>query len=182
MKVYIKKIEGLTVPKQGSELAAGYDIVATSDPKIVGDQFQDAVENGNITLWNSVQYIEYETNIFIAPENVISKTLIYPRSSISKYNLLLANSLGLVDADYRGQLVCRFRYVWQPRDFPAGEFAVKNSHLVGKVDESKIYKKGDKIAQLVFEPTTHVDFEIVDDLSDTKRGSGGFGSTDSVCS
>ena len=42
----------------------------------------------------------------------------------------------------------------------------------------KIYKKGDKIAQLVFEPTVQVEFELVDDLTQTQRGEGGFGSTD----
>lgn len=173
MKVYIKKTDGLTIPKQGSELAAGYDIVATSVPRISGNLL-----NG-INNWKSVDYVEYETNLYIAPENVMSKTLIFPRSSVSKYNLLLANSLGLVDADFRGMVVCRFKYVFQPQDL---FWDNKSEMLVGKVNYDKIYKKGDKIAQLVFEPTTHVTFEVVDDLNDTKRGSGGFGSSDATCS
>lgn len=168
MKVYLKKIDGLTIPKQGSESAAGYDIVATSDPIIVGKQI------GN--HWRSIDFIEYKTNVFIAPASVTSHVLIHPRSSIRKYNLILKNSIGLADADYRGEYLCSFHYIFQPEDL---HIDVGDSGLVGSVNFGKIYKKGDKIAQLVFEPTTHVDFEIVDDLSDTNRGKSGFGSTGS---
>jgi hypothetical protein len=50
--------------------------------------------------------------------------------------------------------------------------------VLGNPDLSKIYKIGDKIAQLVFSPTINVDFVFVDELDQTQRGSGGFGSTD----
>ena len=167
MKIYVKKIEGLTLPKRSSDLAAGYDIVSTSDPKIVGVKLDE-------NTWESVDYIEYETNLYIAPEAMTFHTLIHPRSSVSKYNLVLANSIGLVDNDYRGMVICRFKYIWQPIDFSF----TSDERVVGSVNESKIYKKGDTIAQLVFEPTVMVDFELVDDLTKTKRGEGGFGSTD----
>lgn len=174
MKIYIKQIYDengkkipITIPKKASEVAAGYDIVATSDPKIVGIKLD---ENG----WDSIDYIEYETNLYIAPEAVSFHTLIHPRSSVSKYNLVLANSVGLVDNDYRGMVICRFKYVWQPNDFRMNT----NNLFNGIVNMNKIYKKGDTIAQLVFEPTVMVDFELVDDLTKTKRGAGGFGSTD----
>jgi dUTP pyrophosphatase len=167
MKIYVKKIEGLTLPKKASEVAAGYDIIATSDPKIVGLKSDENV-------WELVDYIEYETNLYIAPDAMTFHTLIHPRSSISKYNLVLANSIGLVDNDYRGMVICRFKYIWQPNDFSI----TSDERVVGSVNESKIYKKGDTIAQLVFEPTVMADFELVDDLSKTKRGEGGFGSTD----
>jgi len=85
----------------------------------------------------------------------------------------LANSIGLIDNDYRGMVICRFKYIWQPTDF----FQYRNS-IVGNINTDKIYKKGDKIAQLLFEPTVQVEFELVDELSQTQRGSGGFGSTD----
>lgn len=170
MKIYIKKVDGITLPKQASEVAAGYDIVATSDPKIVGvaGKFKNS--------WNRIDYIEYETNLFIAPSVVTFHTLIHPRSSVSKYNLVLANSIGLVDNDYRGMVICRFKYIWQPSDLkvdPNNGF-----EIVGEVDMKKIYKKGDTIAQLVFEPTVQAEFELVDDLQATERGAGGFGSTD----
>jgi len=50
MKIYIKKVDGLVIPKNGSDLSAGYDIVATSDPKTVGD--------GNNIGWHRIDFIE----------------------------------------------------------------------------------------------------------------------------
>jgi dUTP pyrophosphatase len=167
MKIYVKKVEGLTLPKKASEVAAGNDIVATSDPKIVGEKTDE-------NTWERVDYIEYETNLYIAPEAVTFHTLIHPRSSVSKYNLVLANSIGLVDNDYRGMVICRFKYVWQPQDFSF----TSDERLLGSINFEKIYKKGDTIAQLVFEPTVQADWVVVDDLNQTKRGEGGFGSTD----
>lgn len=172
MKIYVKKIEGVTLPQRGTDLSAGYDIVATSEPKIVGVSGKTEEE---IVFWRNIDYIEYETNLFIAPMAVTFHTLIHPRSSISKYNLVLANSIGLVDNDYRGMVICRFKYQWQPTDF----FQYRNA-LVGTPNMDKIYKKGDKIAQLVVEPTIQVEWEFVDDLTQTQRGEGGFGSTDST--
>lgn len=170
MKIYVKKIEGLTLPKKASELAAGYDVVATSDPKIVGEQNVDK-------SWKRIDYIEYETNLHIAPEALTFHTLIHPRSSVSKYNLVLANSIGLVDNDYRGMVICRFKYVWQPEDLEWVRLNEKNA-ILGTPNLSKIYKKGDTIAQLVIEPTVQAEWVVVDDLTQTKRGEGGFGSTD----
>lgn len=174
MKIYVKKVEGVTLPQKGTEVAAGYDIVATSDPKIVGEEH---MVNG---IWRRIDYIEYETNLFIAPSAVTFHTLIHPRSSISKYNLVLANSIGLVDNDYRGMVICRFKYIWQPQDFVFAQNASGAIEILlgGSIYQDKIYKKGDKIAQLVVEPTVMVDWELVDDLTQTARGEGGFGSTD----
>ncbi len=166
MKVYIKKVDGLTLPKKGSDLAAGYDIISTSQPYISG------LPSDCGLYWKSIDFIQYKTGIYLSPSCVTYHTLIHPRSSITKYNLMLKNGIGLADADYRGELVCRFAYLWQPEDY-----IQRNGSLVGKVNENKIYKKGDKIAQLVFEPTTQVEFEIVDELTETNRGSGGFGSS-----
>ena len=101
MKIYIKNIEGLTIPKKATKVddkgksvetnAAGYDIVATSEPKIVG------IEGKYKNSWKSTDFIEYETNLYIAPSVLDIHTFIFPRSSISKYNLVLANSIGLID-------------------------------------------------------------------------------------
>lgn len=172
MKIFIKKIDGVTLPKRATEVSAGYDIVATSEPKIVGELFEE-------NSWKQISYIEYETNLFIAPYVNDIHTLIHPRSSISKYNLVLANSIGLVDNDYRGMVICRFKYMWQPMDMWWGEFDGQKTTF-GKPNMEKVYKKGDTIAQLVFEPTITADFEFVDDLNQTNRGIGGFGSTDVI--
>jgi dUTP pyrophosphatase len=178
MKIYVKKIDGLRLPEKKSDVSAGYDIIATSDPKIVGEPI------GN--KWKRIDYIEYETNLYIAPSTVNFHTLIHPRSSISKYNLVLANSIGLIDNDYRGVVICRFKYQWQPEDLImqcktgnfTDEYCRPTGELVGKYNLDKIYSKGDAIAQLVAESTTQIEWELVDDLDQTKRGTGGFGSTD----
>lgn len=176
MKIYVKKVERVTLPEKGSPVSAGYDVVATSEPKIVGEPstLKDA--------WKRIDYIEYETNLFIAPSSVSFHTLIHPRSSVSKYNLVLANSVGLVDNDYRGMVICRFKYQWQPEDMwwgtePTSDPTARKM-LFGNLNLEKIYKKGDKIAQLVAEPTVTVEWEFVDNLTQTQRGEGGFGSTD----
>jgi dUTP pyrophosphatase len=167
MIIYVKKVEGVVLPEKGSQVAAGYDIVAASDPKIVGEK----LDEGN---WSNVDYIEYETNLFIAPSARTFHTLIHPRSSISKYHLVLANSIGLVDNDYRGMIICRFKYIWQPEDFSL----ISDGRLIGSVNVNKLYKKGDKIGQLVVEQTVGVEWEFVNELTETQRGSGGFGSSD----
>jgi dUTPase len=187
MKIYVKQLDDkgnrieVKLPKQGSEVAAGYDVVATSEPKIVGNKVTpvgfETNEIGN--EWSSIDYIEYETNLFIAPAAQTFHTLIHPRSSVSKYNLVLANSIGLVDNDYRGMVICRFKYVWQPEDMWWGGDGNTRKSIFASVNMTKIYKKGDAIAQLVVEPTVMVEWVFADDLSNTARGTGGFGSTDS---
>ena len=84
---------------------------------------------------------------------------IYPRSSISKPPLRLANSMGIIDAGYRGNLI----------------LALDNIK-----SEPYTIKVGQRLAQICAPNLEHIDFEIVKELSTTKRGSGGFGSTGST--
>ena len=151
----------------------GYDLVASSSPVIVGEKLQEEAP-----YYKSIDYIEYEVDLQIAPpEGVFS--LIYPRSSISKYNLALCNSVGVIDNGYRGKLKIRFNYLFQPRDLSSvpssdpeyDDFAIE-------VNEKKIYQKGDKIAQLVFSVAIIPNL-VVSELNETTRGQGGFGSTGS---
>lgn len=189
--IQVKKGEGVELPKHGSEHSAGYDITAISDPEIVGTK---TVWPDNTISWTNIDYIEYKTGLYIAPQSDMQiHTLIHPRSSISKYNLVLANSIGLIDNDYRGQILCRFKYVWQPEDYKIivdSDLGIDNSvkvisdekcefkfSMIGKVNMNKIYKKGDKIAQLVGEITHALKFEFVEELGTTARGEGGFGHT-----
>ena len=185
MKIYVKQLYDdkgnkipIVLPEKGSQVSAGYDIVATSGPKFAGEG-GPVVDNSYDGGWNRIDYIEYETNLFIAPSAVSFHTLIHPRSSISKYNLVLANSIGLIDNDYRGMIMCRFKYIWQPEDYRFGSApeGASGPDIVGNPNLEKIYKKGDKIAQLVGETTVGLEWEFVDDLTQTQRGTGGFGST-----
>lgn len=183
MKIQVLKNESYedvnNLPQKGTERATGYDVVAISDPEIVGEKNEDG-------KYKRIDYIQYRTNLKVAVQkesipvagfglnNVDYDVLAFPRSSISKYNLVLANSIGLIDADYRGEVLLRFKYIWQPEDFDfAGE-----ATIVGNPNLEKIYKKGDKICQLKVTKVENVEFLLVNELDATNRGDGGFGSTD----
>jgi dUTPase len=162
---YIKQVDGMVVPLKANETDAGYDIDATSGPKIVGNCV-DLVE----PLYTRVDYIEYATNLYITPEGKYHTNL-RPRSSISNYNLVLANSVGLIDAGYKNQILVRFKYIFQPEDI-----VCKDGYTYGKVNFGRIYKYTDKIAQLLPEQTLDMNFISVNELPYNDRG-GGFGST-----
>ena len=182
MKIQVLKNETYqsvdNLPKKGTERATGFDVVVTSDPEIVGELY----DNG---AYKRVDYIQYKTNLKLAvqKERVFSNfgytdldydILAFPRSSISKYNLTLANCIGLIDADYRGEVLLRFKYQWQPEDYK-----IRTDNLLeGRVNFTKLYNKGDKVCQLKVTKLENVEFVLVDELDSTTRGEGGFGSTD----
>ncbi len=85
--------------------------------------------------------------------------LIFPRSSVRKTRLMLSNCVGVVDSGYRGELQATFNKV--------------NQNSMAEND----YKVGDRIAQIMIIPHPDIQFEEADELSDTERGDGGFGST-----
>jgi dUTP pyrophosphatase len=102
-------------------------------------------------------YIEYGTGLAVEiPEGYMG--LVFPRSSISKTPHSFCNSVGLIDSGYRGEIMVRMR--------------------TKKGREDQEYNFGDKIGQLVILPYPKVEFEEVEELSNTERGQGGFGSTD----
>lgn len=80
---------------------------------------------------------------------------LYPRSSISNTGLVLANGPGQIDSSFRGEVKARFKWI----------------------KGSKCYKIGDRVAQFKIVPYPSMVIEEVEELSDTERGSGGFGST-----
>ena len=86
---------------------------------------------------------------------------------------MLANCIGLIDADYRGEVLLRFKYIFQPEDY-----IILDNQIIGNVNPTKIYSIGDKICQLKVTKVENVEFILVDELDATDRGDGGFGSTD----
>ena len=93
----------------------------------------------------------------IACENLDKKAYyLFPRSSISKTPLRLANSIGLIDGGYRGELVGMVDNIY---------------------DEDFHVKRGERYFQLVAVDSSPIDFELVEELSESSRGEGGFGST-----
>ena len=102
--------------------------------------------------------IVYDTGLSIEiPEGYVG--LIFPRSSVSKYNLWLRNAVGVIDSGYRGNIILKFGY------------------YNGVTDNS--YEIGDRIGQLMILPYPKIKFEEVKKLEQSDRGEGGFGSTGS---
>lgn len=182
MKIQVLKNEDYqdveNLPKKGTERATGYDVVVTSEPEIIGETY----DNGT---YKRIDYIQYKTNLKLAVQqerqysgfgytDIDYDILAFPRSSVSKYNLVLANCIGLIDADYRGEVLLRFKYQWQPEDY-----RIRTDNLIeGIVNYNKLYKKGDKVCQLKVTKVEDVEFVLVNELDSTNRSEGGFGSTD----
>ena len=87
-------------------------------------------------------------------------TEIYPRSSIYKTDFISANSVGIIDSDYRGTIFMPVRYVGQNN---------------GLEEASKLV--GTRVAQLILRKKEILEIDIVDSLEQTDRAEGGFGST-----
>lgn len=196
MRIFLKNGQGLVVPTKANPDDAAYDLIATTPPNIVGEFI---TRPDGLRMWSRVSYIEYGTGIFIAPETerqveyvdgggdegithpeVLGETkfhtLLHPRSSISKYNLLLANSVGVVDNGYRNQIMVRFKYIFQPQDLLVVPEA-GGTRIYGVISEENIYQRGDKIVQIKATPNIDIEWVTVDNLSETERGLGGFGSS-----
>lgn len=107
--------------------------------------------------WDSShEFFEYDTGLAIrVPEGHVG--LLFPRSSVSKTSLILANCVGVLDHAYCGPVKFRFKLL---------------GHAV-KAD----FSPGDRIGQLVVIKFNEEQFEEVEELKPTERGSGGFGSS-----
>ena len=138
----IKKLcDKATLPVYASEYAAGADLYACLDAPVT-------IEPNETKL--------IKTGLAMAiPEGLAG--LIYARSGLaSKRGLAPANKVGVIDSDYRGEVMVAL-------------------HNHGTTPQ--IVEHGERIAQLVLAPVVTADFDLVDDLDSTARGEGGFGST-----
>jgi dUTP pyrophosphatase len=138
MEVKVKKlVKEAVVPKYAKHGDAGMDLTATS---------KSIDENGCVV---------YGTGLaFEIPEGYVG--LLFPRSSNAKKALLLANSVGVVDSGYRGEVIFKFR----PAD-----------------SSGRMYDIGDRIGQIIIMPFPLIEFIESDELSETERGNGCFGHT-----
>ena len=136
MKVNIKRLhENATIPFYAKESDAGMDLVITD---IKGE-----------TEWD----ISYGFGISMEiPDGFMG--LVFPRSSIRKTDLILSNSVGVIDAGYRGEI-----------------------QATCKKTGGAVYKIGDRGAQLIIIPHPIIEWNEVNELNNTERGEGGFGST-----
>lgn len=159
MQVKFKKIHpDAKIPEQGSALAGGWDVTCTE------------------IIQESPDFVICKLGFALQPDKRFKITLV-PRSSLTKTKWILQNSPGLGDADYLGEYQYRFRAL------PEG-FGMITNNWPGR-DELRFiypefpYKIGDRIGQIYLEEVIPMDFIEVDELSETDRGIGGFGSTGS---
>lgn len=140
--VKIKRLnKDAVIPTYSKVGDAGMDLTATS------------VEYTN-------DYISYKTGLaFEIPKGYVG--LLFPRSSNSKKDLLLTNSVGVIDSGYRGEIELRFKGITHKSDKETFTF----------------YEKGDRVGQIMIIPYPQIEFIETDELSDSERGEGGFGST-----
>lgn len=159
MQVKIKKLvpKGV-IPKYAKDGDAGLDLVATS--------YNHDGEN-----------FVYGTGLAIEiPRGYVG--LLFPRSSIANKPQFLTNSVGVIDSGYRGEVTMKFDSTY---NFYIEDNIAKYHEEYENVKEDEpmdIYKVGDKIGQLIIIPYPEIEFIEVDELLDSERGIGGYGSTD----
>jgi len=143
MKVKFKKLNPLaTTPKYAKNGDAGMDLTC-------------------VYIENTDDYVQFDTGLaFEIPEGYVG--LLFPRSSNSKKDLLMCNSVGVIDSSYRGPVMARFKGVTHTQQ----EKLLLDS-----------YKIGDACCQLIIIPYPQIELDEVEELSSTDRGEGGFGST-----
>lgn len=142
MKVKFKKFHPeAKIPFKAHTYDAGFDLSAVS------------------RVFDDDHNVVYDTGIAVSiPNGFVG--LLFPRSSNSKKQLLLSNSVGVIDSGFIGSITFKFK----------GSIG----HLVG---DQSIYEVGDRIGQLVIIEIPLIEFEEVEELEETERGTGSYGST-----
>ena len=168
IKVRIKKLhENAVIPQYAKAGDAGLDLTA--------------VQRHFDIYGNAV----YHTGLAVEiPEGYVG--LLFPRSSVSKVNLSLCNSVGVIDSNYRGEIIVKFKptliyEVYDDSEFEEDKFEHWDGIVVptrefGEMSHQN-YEVGERIAQLIIMPYPKVEFEEVEELTQTERGDGGFGSS-----
>lgn len=131
------------IPKKATEGSAAYDLYARHGYKIK--------KKGVYTIGTGVS--------LAMPKDMCA--LILPRSSLHKKGMRLANGVGLIDSDYRGEIMLLIEF----------------DGFHGYEETETVIKPGDRLAQMLFMPVANSYINLTRTLSDTGRGTGGIGST-----
>ena len=144
LNVKIKLTRGMTAPEYATEGSAAVDLRAALD------------EGEVVTIAPGARAL-IPTGLSISPETSDVVAVIAGRSGLGvKKGVTLANSIGVIDSDYRGEIqVC----------------------LINRGDEPFEVRRGDRIAQMMFLPVETASFLVCESLDETERGAGGFGHT-----
>jgi dUTPase len=189
VKVLLKEVEGLQIPVYKKLGDAAPDVFATGNPEIKGELITITGKLLDEKIYASVDYIQYPTNLYCEPlsdGDSIWHLECFARSSIREVWLSICNAIPTIDNSYRNQIFICFRYLWQPSDLvqiqlygkpSEGEEDQYYSRWGFKINNNKIYKKGERICQLKPREDIGLEFEVVKELSETVRGLQGFGSS-----
>lgn len=164
MEIKIKRVrESAQLPTKAHTTDAGFDLYADT---------KHFDEHGN-TVYGTGVAMEI-------PEGYVG--LIFPRSSNASKDLLLSNAVGVIDSGYRGEIMAKFkptvnllnplRFWWDCFVRRKDKISLKRYDIHGQE-----YNVGDRIAQIIIMPYPDVQFVEVDELSDSDRGIGGYGSS-----
>ncbi|HBL56587.1 MAG TPA: dUTP diphosphatase [Candidatus Lambdaproteobacteria bacterium] len=133
--------DDMSIPKRGHETDAGIDLTAMAVEQ----------KRPDIFFFDTGISIHLSTGYYVE---------IVPRSSIINTDFILANSVGIIDPDYRGRIFLPFRYIGESDGMQAAEVLLQQ-----------------RIAQMLVRKLEPCRIEVVDSLEETERGAGGFGST-----
>lgn len=128
-------------PTKSYETDSGFDLYCTKIEK-----------ESNRTIYHTGIAVEMDAGL---------GGFIFPRSSIVKKDLMLKNSVGVIDNSYRGELIINF----------------DDTKAYSPVQAKEVYEVGDRVAQIVFLELPKINLIETDTLSESDRGEGGFGST-----
>lgn len=148
-----KLVPSAVLPKKAHSSDAGYDLVAVSR----------SVEENGAVVYGTGLAMEIE-------EGYVG--LVFPRSSIANKGLVLSNCVGVIDAGYRGEVMAKFK--------PSLSFGVKAGiPELGYVRMAPcdIYEVGERIAQLIIMKLPDVQLIESEELGESERGIGGYGSS-----
>lgn len=148
MEVRIKKLHpDAVIPKYAKAGDAGLDLTAVT---------KSYDRDGNIV---------YGTGLaFEIPDGYVG--LVFPRSSLSSLDITLSNCVGVIDSGYRGEVTAKFK--------PAMLFNREQRPIILN---NRIYEVGERVAQIIIIPYPKIEFIESDELSETERGTGGYGSS-----
>ena len=149
MEVKIKKLyEDSILPTKAHTTDAGYDLYAHS---------KSYDDDGNVVYGSGVA--------MEIPQGYVG--LVFPRSSNAKKDLILSNSVGVIDSGYRGEISFKFK--------PSN--VIEKPDLAYMPESISKYEIGERIGQIIIMPYPEIEFVEVDELSDSERGDGGYGSS-----
>ena len=143
MKILFKKCRNSAVmPLRATPASAGWDIYSANEDAVV-------IPSGEIRM--------IPTGIAVSPERTDVGMFLFPRSGLaSKYGITLTNSIGVIDPDYRGEIMLS---------------------LINHGKEDFTVEPNMRLAQLIVFPVLSQEWTETDTLDDTDRGTGGFGSS-----